>query len=86
MTEAAWTWDSIINALGGTGEVAGALGQLLSVVSGWRTRGIPPGHWAAVVAFACESGEPEITLALLAELAARKAEAAKAKRLEEARA
>jgi len=77
------TWDSLIDDLcggsppppGALGEVAGALGQLLSVVSGWRKRGIPAPHWAAVVALAAERGRPDITLEVLAELAARKLEA-----------
>lgn len=84
-------WDSIIDdlcggsppPLGSLGEVADALGQLLSVVSGWRKRGIPAPHWAAVVALAAERGRPEITLELLAALAARKAIASE---VEEARA
>ena len=59
-------------ALGGTGAVAGALGQSDSTVSSWRTRGIPAGHWAAVVALASDLGKPEITLGVLADLAARK--------------
>lgn len=90
MTDAP-TWDSIIDALcgeaaGGLTEAAGALGQLTSVVSGWRTRGIPSGHWAAVVALASERGKPEITLEVLADLAARKLEETKARKFDEARA
>lgn len=72
------TWDSIIDDLcggsppppGALGEVADALGQLLSVVSGWRKRGIPAGHWPALVALAAERGRTEITLEVLGELAA----------------
>lgn len=79
------TWDIIIDACGGTGEVAGALTQLDSTVSGWRTRGIPAGHWAAVVALAAGRGKSEITLEALAEIAARKREMAKAE-LDEVRA
>jgi hypothetical protein len=71
-------WKSIIVSLGGTGAVAGALGQWASTVSGWQTRGIPAGHWAAVVALATELGESEITLEVLAALAARKLEEARA--------
>jgi hypothetical protein len=72
------TWDAIIDACGGTGEVAGALKQLASVVSGWRTRGIPAGHWAGVVALAADRGKSEITLEVLAGIAACKREMARA--------
>lgn len=65
-------WNSIIDALGGTGEVAGALSQLPSVVSGWRERGIPAPRWAAVVRLAVEKGKTDVTLEVLADLAARK--------------
>lgn len=87
---AAWTWDSIIDALsgeapGGLGEAAAALGQSTSTVSGWRIRGIPPGHWAAVVALAASRGTIEITLEVLADLAARKLEEVRARKLEEVR-
>lgn len=90
MTET-WTWDSIVDGLsgeapGGLGEAAGALGQSTSTVSGWRTRGIPPGHWGAVVALASERGKSGITLEVLADLAARKLEEMKARKLEETRA
>ncbi len=86
-------WDLVIDALcgeapGGLTAAAGALGQLTSVVSGWRTRGIPAGHWGAVVALAIDVKKPEITFELLAELAARDLEEARlkrARRLEEAR-
>jgi hypothetical protein len=66
--------EAIIVALGGTGAVAGALGQSKSTVSSWRTRGIPAGHWAAVVALASERGVPGITLEVLADLGAQKEE------------
>jgi hypothetical protein len=87
------TWDLIIDAIsgdapGGLTEAAAALGQLTSVVSGWRTRGIPPGHWPAVVALAAGRGNL-ITLEMLAELAARKLERVrleKARKIDEARA
>jgi hypothetical protein len=80
------SWDSLIDDLcggsppppGSLGEVADALGQLLSVVSGWRKRGIPAPHWAAVVALAAERGKSNITLEVLANLAARKFEEARA--------
>lgn len=70
--------ESIIVALGGTGAVAGALGQSDSTVSSWRTRGIPAGHWAAVVALAVDLGKSDVTLEVLAALAARKLEEARA--------
>lgn len=87
-------WDSVITSLSGAasgtlGEVADVLGQSLSTVSGWKTRGIPPGHWGAVVALASDRGRPEITLEVLAGLAARDLEEARlerARRREEARA
>lgn len=65
-------WKSVISVLGGTGAVASALGQGDSTVSGWRTRGIPAPHWAAVVALAASVGRSDITLEVLAELASRK--------------
>jgi len=71
-------WKSIILALGGTGAVAGALAQRDSTVSGWQTRGIPSAHWASVVALAEGLGKSEITLEVLAGLAARKLEESRA--------
>jgi hypothetical protein len=72
MTDEALSWNSIIDALGGTSEVAGALSQLPSVVSGWRERGIPAPHWAGVVRLAADKGRDDVSLEVLAELAARK--------------
>jgi hypothetical protein len=71
-------WKAIIVGLGGTGAVAEALEQWDSTVSGWQTRGIPAGHWGAVVALAAERGKSEITLEVLAGLAARKLDEARA--------
>lgn len=65
------TWPSIIDALGGTGAVADALGERTSTVSGWRKRGIPGPHWAGVARLAAENGKASISLELLADLAAR---------------
>ena len=68
-------WKSIIVALGGTGAVAGALGQSDSTVSSWQSperRGIPASHWAAIVALASERGRSDVTFEVLAGLAARK--------------
>lgn len=75
------TWDSIITDLGGTGAVAAALSLGDPAVSGWRKRGIPAAHWASVVALAAKCERPDITLEVLAELAARK----RASLLDEAR-
>lgn len=74
-------WKSIIVALGGTGAVAGALGQSDSTVSGWQSpdrRGIPASHWSALVALASERAVPGVTLEVLAELAAREVAEARA--------
>lgn len=73
------SWESVINVLcgdapGALGEVAEALGQSSSTLSGWKTRGIPAPHWASVVALAASRGKPEVTLEVLAGLAARKLE------------
>jgi DNA-binding transcriptional regulator YdaS (Cro superfamily) len=67
------TAGSIIDELGGTGEVAAALVLSDSTVSSWRSRprGIPPEHWTALVRVAAERGKAEITLETLAELIAR---------------
>ncbi len=72
MTEAVWTWGSIIDALGGTGEVADALSLWESTVSGWRTRGIPGPRWASIVRLAGEKGTSEVTLEVLADLSERR--------------
>lgn len=65
------TWEEIISALG-NGVIAEGLGQLPSTVSGWRERGIPARHWAGVVALAASRGRSDISLEVLATLAARK--------------
>lgn len=77
-----FTWKSVIATLGGTGDVAPALGQSASTVSGWQTRGIPAPHWAAVVALAADLGKSDITLEVLAEIAARKLEPSSAEPVE----
>lgn len=71
MIENSWTWASIITALGDTSEVAEALSLAPSIVSGWKTRGIPGPRWAAVVKLAADKDRPEISLEVLADLAAR---------------
>ncbi len=83
-TDSVWTWGSVIDAIGGTKGVAEGLGESASTVSGWRTRpgGIPGKHWAAVVRLSAEAGKAEITLEVLAEVAARRQSA----NFEEARA
>lgn len=69
-----WTWGSVIDAIGGTKGVAEGLGESASTVSGWRSRpgGIPGKHWSAVVKLAADAGRSEITLEVLAEVAARR--------------
>jgi hypothetical protein len=75
MASDSWTWDSIIDALGGTGEVAKALARSDSAVSCWRRRGIPGSHWAGLAEMAATRGKSDITLAVFADLAARREEA-----------
>lgn len=75
------TPSSIIDALGGTTQVAEALRLSKSTVSGWRERsgGIPAPHWAPLVRLADERGKgTEITLETLARLAAREPTEARA--------
>jgi hypothetical protein len=75
------SWKSIIVALGGTGVVAAALRQSDSTVSGWQSperRGIPAPHWAAIVALAAERAVSDVTLEVLAGLAAREVVEARA--------
>jgi len=72
---------SIIDALGGTKQVADALSVSKSTVSGWRERrgGIPAPHWVPLVRLAAERGkEGDVTLEVLAGLAARQPEGARA--------
>lgn len=73
-TDSPWTWGSIIDAAGGTMRVVKGLGESKSTVSGWRTRpgGIPGQHWSGIVRLAVEAGNTEITLEVLAEVAARR--------------
>ena len=76
MTDTSWTWDRIIDALGGTAAVTEGLNlSSPSIPSGWRTRGIPGHRFADVAALARARGKPEITLSVLADLAARRLEA-----------
>lgn len=64
------SYDKIITALGGTGDVASALDQSASTVSGWRTRGIPAHHWRALVTMAASRKVDGVSLEVLAQLAA----------------
>ena len=63
-------WDTMIDAAGGTGAVAKGLEQLLSTISGWRSRGIPSPYWAGIVRLAVAGGRDDITLDMLANLRA----------------
>jgi len=66
------TAGSIIDDLGGTGEVAKALSVADSTVSSWRARGAIPGvNWSRIVTLAGERGRTEITFEVLARLGAR---------------
>jgi len=74
-TDSPWTWGAIIDAAGGTGAVATGLRESVSTVSGWRKRptGIPGKHWSGIVRLAIEAGRTDITLEVLASVAARQA-------------
>lgn len=74
MTESEWTWGSMIDAAGGTGSVADALGESASTVSGWRSRprGIPGEWWSSIVKLASEKGRKDLTLEVMADVAARR--------------
>lgn len=62
----------LIEALGGTGVVAGARQLTPSTVSSWRARGsIPAEHWRALVDLARERGVGDVTLEAFADLHAR---------------
>ena len=73
--ESLTTWNSVIKAVGGPKAVASALGESTSTVSGWSKRpgGVPGKHFSAIALLALEVGKPEITLEILAEVAARHA-------------
>lgn len=71
MTDSSWTWALIIAALGDTAEVADSLSLAPSIISGWKTRGIPGPRWASIVKLAAERGRSDISLEVLAGLAAR---------------
>lgn len=72
------SWDSIIVALGDTAVVAEARRWPASMVSGWKSRGIPSTRWSSIVELAAERNVSGVTLELLARLAARKLEEARA--------
>ena len=65
------TAGSVIDALGGTGEVASALELHPSTVSCWRERGLPSasGRLLQLAKLASEKGVRGLTLEALAELA-----------------
>ncbi len=64
------TVDSIIDALGGTSQVAAALSVAKSTVSTWRSRrAIPPEYWSALVRL--DAGKGQVSLEGLADLTAR---------------
>lgn len=65
------TVGSIIDALGGTKEVAELLSCAPSTVSGWRSRGIPGDAWAPLAEAAQAKGLADVTVDLLARLHAR---------------
>jgi len=66
------TFADIIVAFGGYARVAEALGVPAGTVSSWKSRdGIPPQHWAKLVASASDRGIADVTLELLASIAAR---------------
>ena len=58
----------VIDALGGTGEVAGKLGIEPGIVSGWRRRGIPSHRWPALVRLASDRECIGVTFETLASL------------------
>jgi hypothetical protein len=58
---------AIIDTLGGTSAVAKALGCNPGRASRWRSGGIPPARYPAVVKFARRLGFHEITLEVLYE-------------------
>lgn len=61
---------AVIDRLGGTGAVSTELGLRPSIVSGWRTRGLPPGRWPEIVGLATKLDCPEITFEVLAAIPA----------------
>lgn len=66
---------SVIEKLGGTGEVARICSVGPSAVSNWKIRGIPAEHWLAVANAASDLGLDGITFESLARLRAEPAEA-----------
>lgn len=71
------TVPKIIDDLGGAAVLAANLGLPLGTVSAWKTRAsIPSERWAAIVSQATATGKLDITLEVLAGLAAARAESA----------
>jgi hypothetical protein len=81
MVDSQHTWDTVVDAAGGTAVVADGLTESTSTVSGWRKRprGIPGEHWSGIVRLAVANGRPDITLEVLARLASRRANAEEAR-------
>lgn len=71
MAKSEITAGSVIDALGGTGEVASALELDPSTVSCWRVRGLPSssGRLLQLARLASERGVRGLTLETLAEVA-----------------
>jgi hypothetical protein len=67
------TFADIIDTLGGSAAVARGIGLLPGTVRQMRRRGrIPPEYWPSLVDFAASRGVVNVTLIVLADLAARK--------------
>lgn len=75
MMDSTVTWGSVIKAVGGPKALGDRLAESRSTVGGWPKRpgGVPGKHWSAIVTFAVEVGKPDITLEVLAGVAARHA-------------
>ena len=50
--------DNILERLGGDGAVAEDLGCVISAISNWKTRGLPPGRRFDLLALAERKGVP----------------------------
>ncbi len=66
------TFTSVIDTLGGSAVVARGIKANPGTIRQQRLRdSVPPEYWPRLVAFAVEQGRDDVTLAKLAELAAR---------------
>jgi hypothetical protein len=71
---AAMTINDLVQELGGTTDLAHALGVELSTVSNWRKRArIPAEHWARIVSYAATVEKIDVTFELLARMHAKPA-------------